>query len=94
MLRLAFDFIITWRETRTRPNAYVIFVSKFIAYDTYLNDLYSKSQTTKTGLKCFFARQSKMHIDAIDKFIGEKYGLSEIEIKFLINYDYQYRNAE
>ena len=21
MLRLAFDFIITWRETRTRPNA-------------------------------------------------------------------------
>ena len=22
MLRLAFDFIITWRETRTRPNAY------------------------------------------------------------------------
>lgn len=42
----------------------------------------------------FFARQSKMHIDAIDKFIGEKYGLSEIEIKFLINYDYQYRNAE
>lgn len=24
MLRLAFDFIITWRETRTRPNAYDI----------------------------------------------------------------------
>lgn len=24
MLRLAFDFIITWRETRTRPNAYVL----------------------------------------------------------------------
>ena len=22
MLRLAFDFILTWRETRTRPNAY------------------------------------------------------------------------
>lgn len=22
MFRLAFDFIITWRETRTRPNAY------------------------------------------------------------------------
>ena len=33
MLRLAFDFIITWRETRTRPNAYFInikgeFISK------------------------------------------------------------------
>ena len=26
MLRLAFDFIITWRETRTRPNAYHIAV--------------------------------------------------------------------
>ena len=26
MLRLAFDFIITWRETRTRPNAYNIFI--------------------------------------------------------------------
>ena len=25
MLRLAFDFIITWRETRTRPNAYILF---------------------------------------------------------------------
>lgn len=25
MLRLAFDFIITWRETRTRPNAYYHF---------------------------------------------------------------------
>ena len=24
MLRLAFDFIITWRETRTRPNAYYL----------------------------------------------------------------------
>ena len=24
MLRLAFDFIITWRETRTRPNAYEV----------------------------------------------------------------------
>ena len=22
MLRLAFDFIITWKKTRTRPNAY------------------------------------------------------------------------
>ena len=24
MLRLAFDFIITWRETRTRPYAYLL----------------------------------------------------------------------
>ena len=26
MLRLAFDFIITWRETRTRPNAYCLLI--------------------------------------------------------------------
>ena len=30
MLRLAFDFIITWRETRTRPNAYGIWSEKAI----------------------------------------------------------------
>lgn len=35
MLRLAFDFIITWRETRTRPNAYVAKVS-YKATDTHL----------------------------------------------------------
>ena len=31
MLRLAFDFIITWRETRTRPNAYLnhLFLENF-----------------------------------------------------------------
>ena len=28
MLRLAFDFIITWRETRTRPNAYDFHINK------------------------------------------------------------------
>lgn len=27
MLRLAFDFIITWRETRTRPNAYITYAN-------------------------------------------------------------------
>lgn len=31
MLRLAFDFIITWRETRTRPNAYFFTVSVILA---------------------------------------------------------------
>ena len=29
MLRLAFDFIIAWRETRTRPNAYSIIAISF-----------------------------------------------------------------
>lgn len=31
MLRLAFDFIITWRETRTRPNAYFHFSEEALA---------------------------------------------------------------
>jgi len=30
MLRLAFDFIITWRETRTRPNAYLYAVNDIV----------------------------------------------------------------
>ena len=37
MLRLAFDFIITWRETRTRPNAYsagIVMASRIIATST------------------------------------------------------------
>ncbi len=36
MLRLAFDFIITWRETRTRPNAYSI--SYNISYRSMLKN--------------------------------------------------------
>ena len=32
MLRLAFDFIITWRETRTRPNAYFLYA--YVWYST------------------------------------------------------------
>ena len=32
MLRLAFDFIITWRETRTRPNAYMHFIWCLLVY--------------------------------------------------------------
>ena len=30
MLRLAFDFIITWRETRTRPNAYLYLIRMYM----------------------------------------------------------------
>ena len=32
MLRLAFDFIITWRETRTRPNAYRMTLSIILGW--------------------------------------------------------------
>ena len=36
MLRLAFDFIITWRETRTRPNAYLETTGTIKTMGTYL----------------------------------------------------------
>ena len=36
MLRLAFDFIITWRETRTRPNAYLM-IMELIYYPCCLH---------------------------------------------------------
>lgn len=45
MLRLAFDFIITWRETRTRPNAYDMFRSVHRAGDTF----FSRSDTVCGG---------------------------------------------
>lgn len=38
MLRLAFDFIITWRETRTRPNAYLTRVKSQICLMKHLNN--------------------------------------------------------
>lgn len=41
MLRLAFDFIITWRETRTRPNAYA---------PTYAADLFSCAKVRWTNM--------------------------------------------
>ena len=36
MLRLAFDFIITWRETRTRPNAYDRKMTIKMAYEVII----------------------------------------------------------
>ena len=44
MLRLAFDFIITWRETRTRPNAYnkttkkIYFLTRFNTFVLFVKD--------------------------------------------------------
>ena len=35
MLRLAFDFIITWRETRTRPNAYIYLAPEVLMAETH-----------------------------------------------------------
>ena len=63
-------------------------------YESYLKDLQMNSKTMKSGLKCFYARKSKSYIDKIDKFIGKKYGLTDEEIDFIINYDIKYRNTD
>ena len=39
MLRLAFDFIITWRETRTRPNAYAYHILSIVVVYIQLEKL-------------------------------------------------------
>ena len=55
MLRLAFDFIITWRETRTRPNAYKEDIKNaFWPKDNNPeNKIYSHISTLKSSLKDF-----------------------------------------
>ena len=53
MLRLAFDFIITWRETRTRPNAYSTipvfrqYYTGFLSYKVLLNHSANKQLARK-----------------------------------------------
>ena len=42
MLRLAFDFIITWRETRTRPNAYSRKINTMMRAE--LHDLFDENK--------------------------------------------------
>ena len=53
MLRLAFDFIITWRETRTRPNAYsttILNILKLQGYTATFKDGLVKG-TDQSGRK-------------------------------------------
>lgn len=52
MLRLAFDFIITWRETRTRPNAY----GKNTPYDALLQ---GSNRNYGTGIRTTDIRQAE-----------------------------------
>ena len=65
-----------------------------VLYDSYLKDLNKKSKVMKSGLRCYYARQSKPLIDQIDKYIGKKYCLTDDEIEFIINYDSRYRNSD
>ena len=48
MPRLAFDFIITWRETRTRPNAYFLFDSIILRLVIYAyKNIYNSRRPNK-----------------------------------------------
>lgn len=68
MLRLAFDFIITWRETRTRPNAYaksiidrhVILEIKALLQSTSLS-IQEISNRLSFPDQSFFGRYFKKH---------------------------------
>ena len=50
MLRLAFDFIITWRETRTRPNAYNQHISSQRFFQAFLNNISYRSMLKNTDI--------------------------------------------
>ena len=80
MLRLAFDFIITWRETRTRPNAYRMIE------DWILDDIAGLSRYLKLNevpklsgdnafnkIQTLFKRANKVYLKGISikGFVGE-----------------------
>lgn len=77
MLRLAFDFIITWRETRTRPNAYRVSAT---LYNTNTNHVLLKYCSANFFLdvivvfpkKCIFARRLIIYIGN-NRLIGFPY---------------------
>ena len=56
MLRLAFDFIITWRETRTRPNAYVFSFCGCLSasYTLFSHDVKANVPSNKDKVKIDF----------------------------------------
>ena len=93
-----------WHNLRTSelamfPIPYESYTDKEIEdikklYESYLSDLNNKSKVMSSGLKCFYARKSKALIDKIDRYIGKKYELSNVEIEYIINYDIRYRNSD
>ena len=60
-------------------------------YSDYYADLQRKSKVTKTGLRCYFARQSKHLIDKIDDYLCPLYGLSPEETEYIKKYDSEFR---
>lgn len=63
-------------------------------YLQYYNDLLKNSKVTNTGLRRYFARESKNYIDAIDRYLGKLYELTNNEIDFIISYDSRFRTDD
>jgi len=76
MLRLAFDFIITWRETRTRPNAYELALIFCLTNNDLLNvikkvcDLYPSEIVFSdvAGIKELQFRTTINSIDVLNRY--------------------------
>jgi len=66
-------------------------------YADYMTDLQKNSKVKKAnyatinGYREYYARYSKHLIDKIDLAIQKSYGLSDKEVRFLINYDLKFR---
>lgn len=67
MLRLAFDFIITWRETRTRPNAYE-FCFSFYASKPYVKQMLPLVFSAGCFFQPYMLANNKPVILKIDEF--------------------------
>lgn len=63
-------------------------------YEAYYQDLLKKSKVMKSGLRCFYARQSKELIDNIDRYLGQLYNIDNEDVEFLINFDNKYRCSD
>ena len=76
MLRLAFDFIITWGETRTRPNAYELALIFCLTNNDLLNvikkvcDLYPSEIVFSdvAGIKELQFRTTINSIDVLNRY--------------------------
>ena len=82
MLRLAFDFIITWRETRTRPNAYQNIVSslpdkcRFIFEQYLYSNLTPQEIADKNNISVNTVRvHVKNAMDKIREKVGSRVGI-------------------
>ena len=61
MLRLAFDFIIAWREIRARPNAY----APLSNYTGTLIKLYRYTYSTIQACECNYIRTLKQQFQDV-----------------------------